>query len=122
DDAVVLVTYGDSDVKKLTGKEFKKYQINDLSRRVVTAMVSKDSGFSYATVVAVNFKGEPTGAQGSDYGFLTQKAWNTTEDGTKYVNFKMLTADGEQTVKWEKSLSNAAVDTTYPDGAVIAFD
>ena len=125
DDAVVLATYKASDVKKMTGKEFKKYQEDTTSiftTTKVTAMVSKDSGFNYATVVAVDFTDEPTGAQGSDYGFLTQKAWNSTEDGTKYVNFKMLTADGEQTVKWEKSMSNSAVDTTYPDGAVIAFD
>ena len=121
DDAVVMVTYGTSDVKKLNGKEFKKYH-SGLSDTTASAMVSKESGFKYAKVVAVDFTAEPTGAQGSDYGYLIKKAWNSKVDGTKYVNFVMLTKDGEKTVKWDKSMSDSQVDTQYPDGALIAFD
>ena len=126
DDAVVMVTYGTSDVKKLNGKEFKKYQsgLSTVSGSIskASAMVSKESGFKYAKVVAVDFTSQPTGAQGSDYGYLIKKAWNSKVDGTKYVNFVMLTKDGEKTVKWDKSMSDSQVDTQYPDGALIAFD
>ena len=120
DDAVVMVTYGTSDAKKLTGKEAKRLNCSALvSAKKGSAMISKESGYNYAKVVALNFTAKPAVTNGAEYGYLLTDAYVGSD---KFTYFTMWTQNGYQEVKWDNNTSSNDLKTKYSEKAVITFD
>ena len=119
DDAVVMVAYGNADAKKLTGKEAKRLALSALEVQKGSAMVSKESGYNYAKVVALNFKAEPTVSSGAEYGYLLTDA---SVGSDKFTYFTLWTQNGYEEVKWDNNTSNNDLKNKFTERKVITFD
>ena len=114
DNATVFVVYGNSDVKKYTGKQAKKLGFDANA----FALVEKNNGLSRIKVAAVYQASEPTIANTNDYAYLLDKTASISVDGTSYVMLTSYTENGEETLLAEK---NAADRTSYVKGDVITL-
>ena len=119
DDAVVMVAYGNADAKKLTGKEAKRIALSDLAIAKGSAMVSKESGYNYAKVVALNFSAKPTVSSGAEYGYLLTNAYVGAD---KFTYFTLWTQNGYEEVKWDNNTSSNDLKTEFAERKVITFD
>lgn len=114
DNAVVFVVYGDSDVKKYTGKQAKKLGFDANAY----ALVEKNNGLSRIKVAAVYQGSEPTIANTNDYAYILDKTSSISVDGTSYIMLTTYTENGAETLLAEK---NAADRTSYVKGDVITL-
>ena len=114
DNATVFVVYGNSDVKKYTGKQAKK--LSFLANAF--ALVEKNNGLSRIKVATVYQSAEPTIANTNDYAYILDKTSSITVDGTSYIMLTTYTENGAETLVAEK---NASDRTSYDKGDVITL-
>ena len=128
DDAVVLIAYGNADAQKLTGKEYKRLTVTTNASPSTgvakitgsgSAMVSKESGYNYAKIVALNFAAEPTVSSGAEYGYLLTNAYVGAD---KFTYFTLWTQNGYEEVKWDNNTSSNDLKTKFAERKVITFD
>ena len=128
-DAMVFVledsVTGDSNVsdnagKLYTGAEFiNTYGSKSFGEAGKSqVLISNVNGYNYAKVVTIVCSKFPEITKGSNYGYLTENAYQSYEDGKTYLNFTMYTANGVVTAKEE----NTDDPSTYIAGNVITFD
>ena len=114
DNAVVFVVYGDSDVKKYTGKQAKKLGFDANA----FALVEKNNGLSRIKVATVYQSAEPSIANTNDYAYILDKTSSISVDGTSYIMLTTYTENGAETLLAEK---NASDRTSYAKGDVITL-
>ena len=114
DNAVVFVVYGDSDVKKYTGKQAKKLGFDANA----FALVEKNNGLSRIKVATVYQSAEPSIANTNDYAYILDKTSSISVDGTSYIMLTTYTENGAETLVAEK---NASDRTSYAKGDVITL-
>ena len=102
-----------------TGKELKNtWGTKTINLNNTVVLTQEINGFTYAKVVLMLDDELPTITAGSNYGYLSEQTYRSTEDNKTYLNFTIHTANGELKAKAE---STDAPDT-YPQGAVITYD
>lgn len=135
DDALVFVwsekKTGDSTVnpdndnkgKLFTGREVKnEFGSKPWGENGKTMILTADvNGYTYvkAAVIINDFGTDMPGITvGSNYGYLTENAYQSFEDGKTYLNFTMYTSAGVVTAKEE----NTEDPSVYRAGNVITYD
>lgn len=132
-DAIVFV-FDDKDIgavqadsgnsgKVFTGREI----INQFGKDawgeagMTQVLTSNVSGYTYVKVAAIiNDFGDkmPEITAGSNYGYLTENAYQSYEDGKYYLNFTLYTSNGTVTAKFETTDD----PSMYVAGNIITYD